>query len=72
MPICVKLKYETREGKQIPIPEDYPDEIVFYVDSASQITNQMVHLAVLGDVEVHGTKKLDVVINWSAHTFGRN
>jgi hypothetical protein len=65
--VRVRLAYETRDGKQIPIPDNYPDEVEFTgVPSAFHITNDMIWAAVSADLREHGAEIKDVVISWTA------
>jgi len=66
MNIRVRLTYECRDGKKLEVPPGYPDEILFDLQSAGQVTSELVIAALYADLETHGTKALDVVVAWEA------
>jgi hypothetical protein len=65
--VIVKLAYESRDGKSIPIPENHPDEIrLDDLNDPHQVTDNMVAAIVAADLKVHGVTHQDVVISWTA------
>ena len=67
MNIRVRLTYECRDGKKLEVPPGYPDEILFDLKHAGQVTNELVIAAVCADLLAHGTKELDVIVAWEAY-----
>jgi hypothetical protein len=66
--ISVALSFEDLNEKPIPRPENYPDRIDFSdLNSALDITPEMIMAALTADLQVHGVEmKTDIIISWTA------
>lgn len=66
--ISVALTYEDLNEKPIPRPENYPDRIDFFdLNSARQITSELVMTALTADLAAHGMElQENIIVSWSA------
>ena len=66
--ICVALSFKDLEGKSIPDPEGYPDQIHFQsLDSVQDVTLELIMETLTMYLEDCGIwMRTDIVISWSA------
>jgi hypothetical protein len=66
--ISVALTFEDLNEKPIERPKNYPDRIDFSdLDSAHEITGEMIMAALMFDLQTHGVEmQKSIIVSWTA------